>query len=136
MDDDRWTRETQSFLGWPPLTAALTQPQPNTTVGTVTGAIDVDTAPILGAALTRARGDCNAHLVIDLSAVTSMAAEGLYTLLVARHRHRISDGGHLAVVIDPWSRAISELHTVSLRASFDLHRTLTEALRSCAYVDI
>jgi hypothetical protein len=64
-----------------------------------------------------------------------MAAEGLYTLLVARHRHRTSNGGHLAVVVDPWSPAIPELHTVSLRVSFDLHRTLTEALRACAHAD-
>lgn len=135
MGDERWSRGTPSFPGWPPLTAALTQPQFNTTVCTVTGVLDADTAPDLGAALGRACRDANAHLVIDLSAVTSMTAEGLYTLLVARHRHRISDGGHLAVVIDLYSSAISELHLVSLKASFDVHRTLNEALRACGYAD-
>ena len=135
MGDEHWTRGTQSFPGWPPLTAALTQPQPSTTVCTVTGSIDARTAPILGDALARARSDGNAHLVIDLSAVTSMDSEGLYTLLVARHRHIVSRGGHLAVVIDPNSPAIVELHTVSLRASFDLHHTLIDALDACADAD-
>jgi hypothetical protein len=64
-----------------------------------------------------------------------MDSEGLYTLLVARHRHKVSHGGHLAVVIDPNSPAIVELHTVSLKASFDLHHTLIDALRACADAD-
>ncbi len=131
MGNERWTCEDQPFSGWPPLTAALTQPQPNTTVCTVTGTIDETTAPILSDALAQARSDGNSHLVIDLSAVTSMDSEGLYTLLVARHRHRTGRGGHLAVVIDPCSPAIAELHAVSLKASFDQHRTLTEALHAC-----
>lgn len=135
VGDERWAHGTQSFPGWPPLTAALTQPQPFTTVCTVTGTVNVDTAPVLRDALARARGDGNAHLVIDLSAVTSMDSEGLYTLLVARHRHKVSHGGHLAVVIDPNSPAIVELHTVSLKASFDLHHTLIDALRACADAD-
>ena len=131
MGDEGWARERRSFPGWPQLTAALAQPQPNTTVCTVTGVVDMDTVPILSAALAQAHRDGNLHLVIDLSAVTSMTAEGLYTLLVARHRHQMGDVGHLAVVVDPRSSAISELHAVSLRASFDLHHTIIEALQAC-----
>jgi hypothetical protein len=65
-----------------------------------------------------------------------MTAEGLYTLLVARHRHRISEGGYLAVVIHPHSSAIPELLTVSLKAAFDSHRTLPAALRACEYAQV
>jgi anti-anti-sigma factor len=104
-------------------------------VCTVAGNIDEDTAPVLSDALDRARGDANAHLVIDLSAVISMDSDGLYTLLVARHRHRTSGGGHLAVVIDSGSPTIPELHIVSLNASFELHATLTEALHACVRWD-
>ncbi|MGH3696897.1 MAG: STAS domain-containing protein [Pseudonocardiaceae bacterium] len=131
VGNERCACETRPLPGWPPLTAALTQPQSNTTVCTVTGTIDVDLAPILSDALAQARGDGNAHLVIDLSAVTSMDSEGLYTLLVARHWHRTGHGGHLAVVVDPGSTAIVELLAVSLKAAFDLHHTLTGALHAC-----
>lgn len=136
MGDERWARATRWFPGRSPLTAALTQPQLNTTVCTVIGAIDLDTAPVLATALAHALRDSNAHLIIDLSAVTSMTAEGLYTLLVARHRHGMSDGGYLAVVMDPYSSAIPELLAVSLSASFDSHRTLTAALRVCEHAGV
>lgn len=130
VGDERWARATQWFPASPPFTAALTQPQPDITVCTVVGGIDVDTASVLDAALTRALRDDNGNLVIDLSAVTSMTAEGLYTLLVARHRHGMSAGGYLAVVMDPYSPTIPELLAVSLTASFDSHRTLPAALRA------
>src|SRR5918997_997367 len=73
----------------------------------------------------------NAHLVIDLSTVTSLDSAGLYALLEARHKHSISGGGHLAVVVDWNSQAIPELHIVALQATFDLHHNLTEALHAC-----
>jgi anti-anti-sigma factor len=101
----------------------------------VTGVINADTAPSLNDALVRAQGG-DAHLVIDLSAVTSMDSDGLYILLVARHRHRTGGGGHLAVVIDSDSPAIPELCIVSLKASFDLHHTVAEALHACANTGI
>lgn len=111
----------------------LTRPQPDTTVCTAIGKIDMDTTPVLRDALAEARGDDNAHLVIDLSAVTSMDSTGLYVLFEALHKHTISDGGHLAAVIDTNSRrAIPELHLVALEATFDLHHDLTGALLACA----
>jgi len=41
-------------------------------VCTVTGAVDWTTSPLVRDALTETRRDDNVHLVIDLSAVTSM----------------------------------------------------------------
>jgi anti-anti-sigma regulatory factor len=81
------------------ITAALAQPQPDTTVCTVTDAINRDTTPVLRSALAQAPRDDNAHLVIDLSAVTSMDLAGLHSLLEARRKHNIDGGGHLVVVV-------------------------------------
>ncbi|MDQ4093464.1 MAG: STAS domain-containing protein [Actinomycetota bacterium] len=94
--------------------------------GTISG-----TAPVLRDALIRARRDDNPHLVIDLSAVTSMNATGLYVLFEALKNHNLG-GGHLAVVVDPHSQAIHELHIVALEAAFDLHHDLARALHACA----
>lgn len=108
----------------------MSQPQPNTTVCTVTGKISRDTTPLLRDALTDPRRDNNAHLVIDLSAVTSMDATGLYLLFEALNEHNLG-GGHLAVVVDPRSQAIPELHIFALEAAFDLYRELARALHAC-----
>lgn len=65
-------RETLSRpSGAPTITAALSRPQPDITVCTVTGTVNPDTTPILRKALAEGRQDDNAHLVIDLSTVTS-----------------------------------------------------------------
>ena len=114
----------------PTITAALTVPQPNTTVCTVTGFIAADTTAILRDALAKACGDDNAHLVINLSTVTSMDSAGLYALLEARHKHDIGGGGHLAIVIDTNSEAIPELYIIGLQAAFEVHNDLAGALQS------
>ena len=127
---------------WPPetpprpgeastLTAALSQPQPDTTVCTVTGKINADTTPVLRDALAQARRDGNVNLVIDLSTLTSMDAVGLYALFEALRRHNLG-GGHLAVVVDSNSQSLHELHIVALEAAFDLHPDLARALHACA----
>lgn len=126
-------RETPSRpSGAPTVTAALSRPQPDITVCTVTGTVNPDTTPILREVLAEGRKDDNVHLVIDLSTVASLDSVGLYTLLEARHKHSINGGGHLAVVVDANSQAIPELHIVVLDAMFDLHHELAEALQACA----
>jgi anti-anti-sigma regulatory factor len=60
---------------------------------------------ILRNALAEGRQDDNAHLVIDLSTVTSLDPVGLYTLLEARNKHGFNGGGHLAVVVDANSKS-------------------------------
>lgn len=133
MSGEAWPQKTPPCRpGAQALTAALSQPQPDTTVCTVTGKISGDTAPVLRDALIQAHRDDNAHLVIDLSAVKSMDATGLYTFFEALHRHDIEAGGHLAVVVDRRSQAIHELHIVALEATFDLHHNLAGALQACA----
>ncbi len=114
------------------ITVEFTHPQPNIIVCTVTGVITADTAPVLSEALTRPHdGDHTRHLIIDLSAVTSLDSDGLYTLLVARHQHT-TGGVHLAVVINPHSPTIAELYLVSLQASFEVYDSLPAALQACA----
>jgi hypothetical protein len=96
----------------------------------------MDTTPALRDAIAEARGDHNTHLVTDLSAVTSTDSTGLYVLFEALHKYTISDGGHLAAVIDTNSRrAIPELHLVALEAAIDLHHDLAGALHACANAD-
>ena len=131
-----WSPETPPCpAGASTITAALSQPQPNTTVCTVTGKISRDATRFLREALTQARRDDSAHLVIDLSAVTSMDATGLYALFEALGKHNIGGGGHPAVVVDPHSPAIHELHIVALQAAFDLRHHLAGALQACANAD-
>jgi anti-anti-sigma regulatory factor len=115
-------------------TAVLSRPQLSTTVCTVTGTLNTSTTPVLRDALVEAQHDDNAHLVIDLSTVISMDADaaGLYTLLEACYTHDINGGGLMAVVVDPHSQAIPELHIATLEATFDLHHNLTDALHACA----
>lgn len=128
-----WPRQTPPCpAGASKITTALSQLQPDTTVCTVTGKISGDATPVLGDAITQACCEGNAHLVVDLSAVTSMDATGLYGLFQALRKHNRCGGGHLAVVVDPRSQAIHELHTVALEAAFDLHHDLARALHACA----
>ena len=133
---EAWSQEKPPCRpGAQAITVALSQPQPDTTVCTVTGTISADTSSILREALAQARRDDNAHLVIDLSAVTSMDATGLHALFEALSKHNLGGGGHLAVVVNPHSHVIHELHIVALQAAFDLHHHLAGALKACANAD-
>ena len=105
------------------------------TIWSLLGTVDWNTRPLVENALTQARQDDNAHLIIDLSAVTSMDSAGPYTLLEARFKHHLSGGGHLAVITDPNSYAIPELHMVALQAAFDIYPTLGDALYACINAD-
>ena len=136
MIDTDWSPQTSPCTsGIPIITVALSRPRPDTTVCTLTGAVDWNTTPLVRQALTEARQADNVHLIIDLSAVTSMNSAGPYTLLEARARHHLGGGGHLAVIANPDSHAIPELHIVALKASFDFHANLADALHACASVD-
>jgi len=100
-------------------------------VCTITGAINWNTTPLVRNALIEAQQNDNAHLVIDLSAVTFMDSAGPYTLLEARFKHHLSGRGHLAVIADPNSVTIPELQMVALQAAFDIHPTPVDALQAC-----
>ncbi|MCF6476803.1 STAS domain-containing protein [Nonomuraea sp. MG754425] len=62
------------------------------TVVTVTGELDMDTCPLLQAALARALP----RVAIDLSALTSADSYGL-TVLIAMHQHARASGGRALV---------------------------------------
>ena len=126
-----------SLSSWEPPAIAVTlnRHAHDTTVCTVVGTVDWNTRALLRNALVEADQDDNVHLVIDLSAVTSMDSAGPYTLLEARFRHGLKGAGHLVVVADPNSSAIPELQSVAIRAAFDVHPTLTDALHACARAD-
>ena len=135
LDTDCSWQTSLGSLETPAITVTLSRHQHETTVCTVVGAVDWKTRTPLRNALVEAGHDENVHLVIDLSAVTSMDSAGPYTLLEARFKHGLSGGGHLAVVADPNSCAIPELQGVAIRAAFDVHPTLADALHACAHAD-
>lgn len=113
------------------MVAVPSYPLPDTTVCVVIGEVGPATAPALRDALDEVVRDGNRHLVVDLSAVTSLDSNGLHALFAARHQHDMSGGGHLAAVLDSDARAIPELYLVALEMAFDLHNTLAGALDAC-----
>jgi len=133
MDSSEQTSPGSS--GTPAINVSLARHQRDTTVCTVAGAVEWNTRPFMRNALIAAGHEGNLHLVSDLSAVTSMDSVGPYTLLEARFKHHLNGGGHLAVITDPSSRAIPELHSVAIRTGFDVHPTLIDALHACAHAN-
>lgn len=114
--------------------ATLSCPQPDTTVCTVTGRVDLATAPILTDTLTEAVHDDRSHLVIDLSAATLLDSAGLQAVLEALDKYEIA--GHLAVVVDSNSKAITSPEITALDEFLDRHDDLVGALRACAGASI
>jgi anti-sigma B factor antagonist len=109
--------------------ARLSYPQPDVTVCTVAGDVDMVTRPALAERLRAAMHDDNRHLVIDLSAVAYFGSTGLHTLVEILDEHQ--GRGHLAVVLDANARAAASLRATGLDKVFDLHRELASALRAC-----
>ncbi len=114
--------------------ATLSCPQPDTTVCTVTGRVDLVTAPILTETLTEAVHDDRWHLVIDLSAATVLDPAGLQAVFEALDRYDID--GHLAVVVDASSEAITSPEITALAELLDRHDDLAGALLACASASI
>lgn len=115
------------------IAATLSCPQPNTTVCTVTGKVDLATAPLLADTLTDAVHDNRSHLVIDLSAVALLDSAGWQAVLEALDRYGID--GHLAVVVDSNSAA-TPADVTALDKFLDVHDDLTGALQACAQAAI
>ncbi|MGH3870829.1 MAG: STAS domain-containing protein [Pseudonocardiaceae bacterium] len=131
MPFDAISRETVS----PPsdgylVSATLSCPQPDTTVCTVTGRVDLITAPILIDTLTEAVHDDHSHLVIDLSAVTVLDPAALRTILEALDSYHID--GHVAVVVNSGDEAITAPEMSALAELLDMHDDLAGALQACA----
>ena len=107
------------------VTATLSCPQPDTTVCTVTGQVDLVTAAELTDTLTAAVHDDRSHLVIDLSAADVLDSAGLQAVFEILDTYDIP--GHVAAVVDPSSEAGTALDEL-----LDRHNDLTAALRACA----
>lgn len=95
------------------------------TVLTVTGEVDLATAPALENAIDAALGSEPAGLIIDLTAVTFLASAGM-AALVAAHQ-RAGDATAIAVVADGPATS-RQLKMTSLDQVFALHTTLDAAL--------
>jgi len=118
----------------PIVIATLSCSQPDTAVCRVTGSVDLVTAPVLAASLIEAINDDRPHLVIDLSHVTLLDSTGLHAVLDALDFYDID--GHLAIVIDSRSDAITRPEISELRAIVDIHHDRASAMRACARASI
>lgn len=114
--------------------ASLSCPQPDTTMCRVTGSVDLTTAPVLADRLIEAVHEGRPHFVIDLSAVAVLDSIGLQVVFDALDRYDIE--GHLAVVADVRSTALSRFDISALGDLVDIHHDLASALRACARASI
>ncbi len=121
-------------LDAPMVIATLSCPQPDTTVCRVTGSLDLVTAPALVDRLIEAVHDGQPHVVLDLSAVALLDSIGLEVVFDALDQHDIA--GHLAVVADSRSAAISRHDIDALDEVLDIHYDLASALRACSRASI
>jgi anti-anti-sigma factor len=121
-------------LGEPMVIATLSCRQPDTTVCTVTGRVDLVTAPALADKLIEAVHDGRSHLVIDLSAVTFIDPNALQAVCETLDCYDLD--GHLAVVVDPRSEVITRPDITTLGEVLDVHHDLAGALRACARASI
>ncbi|MGH3669884.1 MAG: STAS domain-containing protein [Pseudonocardiaceae bacterium] len=117
-------------LSGPMVIATLSCPQPDTAVCRVTGSVDLVTAPVLGSRLIEAIQNGRPHLVIDLSSVTLLDSIGLQTVLETLDQYDID--GHLAIVIDSRTEALTRLGSSALSELIDIHHDMASALRACS----
>ncbi|ONM50346.1 STAS domain-containing protein [Nocardia donostiensis] len=94
------------------------------TVLTVTGEVDLATAPALENAIDAILGAEPAGLVIDLTAVSFLASAGMAALVAAHQRAGTTS---IAVVADGPATS-RQLKMTSLDRVFALHTTLDDAL--------
>ncbi|MFF2391849.1 STAS domain-containing protein [Nocardia sp. NPDC058114] len=97
------------------------------TVLTVTGEVDLATAPALDATIEAILADKPAALVIDLTAVGFLASAGMATLVAAHQR--AGETTAIAVVADGPATS-RQLKMTSLDQVFAMHTTLDAALAS------
>ncbi|MBV8541197.1 MAG: STAS domain-containing protein [Pseudonocardiales bacterium] len=100
----------------------------------VVGGVVLATAPDLADKLGEAVHDGRPHVVIDLSAVTVHDSIGLQAVFAALDSCDIE--GHLAVVVDPRSAAVTRPDITALGDVIDIHHDLAGALRACARAPI
>ncbi|MDQ4105008.1 MAG: STAS domain-containing protein [Actinomycetota bacterium] len=121
---------TPPLLSGPMVITTLSCPQPNTTVCRVTGRVDLITVPVLTDGLIDALRDGRSHLVVDLSAASLVDSTAVLAAFDALDCYDID--GHLAVVIDPRSEALTRPEIAEMDEILDIHHDLAGALRACA----
>ncbi|MFY9808492.1 MAG: STAS domain-containing protein [Pseudonocardiaceae bacterium] len=117
-------------LGGPMIIATVSCPQPDTTVCRITGGVDLVNAPTLAEKLNEAVHEGRPHVVIDLSAIAHLDSIGLHVVFEALDGYEIE--GHLAIVVDPRSAAITRTEISALGELLDIHHDVAGALRACA----
>jgi anti-sigma B factor antagonist len=134
IDDQLDTVAPAAPRSGPIVIATLSCSQPDTAVCRVTGSVDLATAPVLASSLIEAVHDGRPHLVIDLSAVTHLYSTSLHAVLDALDFYDID--GHLAIVIDSRSDAITRPEISELSEIIDIHHDLGSAMRACARASV
>ena len=105
-----------------------TTPQQGALVVHVVGEVDLNSAPLLGAALEEALGTAGAPpVVVDLTDVEYLSAHGLTALVEARRR-ALAHRQPLRVVIDETRPVILPLEITGLDEILRLYRTVADAL--------
>ena len=99
---------------------------PSGRVITVTGELDVATAPALRARLTAAIDAGTQRLVIDLSAISFLDSVALATIVHAKQR--LPEDGRLALAVDPSSYVMLVFESGGLPKVLDLVDTRAQAI--------
>ena len=108
-----------------PLRCATTRPRPDVCVVHLAGELDMATVPVVARCLQHQTATRPAALVLDLGAVTLLAAAGVALLVDVQHDHR--GGLHLVGVAG--NRAVDRvLRITGLRSAFDVHDDLPALL--------
>jgi anti-sigma B factor antagonist len=99
---------------------------PSGLVLTVTGDLDIATAPALRDHLTAAIEAGRHQLVVDLSAISFLDSVALATIVHAKQR--LPEGGRLAVAVHPSSYVMLVFESVGLPKVLDLVETRAQAI--------
>lgn len=107
-----------------PLSVTTTVPRTGVAVLTVVGELDMQTVPVLDAALAEVRDD--ARVVLDLSRVSFLGSAGLHVLLTEQER-TLDTGRSLALVVS--SQLVRRpLEITGMVPLFEVHAELTAAV--------
>jgi anti-anti-sigma factor len=109
------------------LNATVQSTSPDTILCSVSGEIDLATAPSLQRELDDLIDRAPRHLVIDLTDVQFMGSIGLH-ILMHLHEAQLAAGHDLAVVVDHNDAATRLLHATGLDHVLNLHTELTTAM--------
>jgi anti-sigma B factor antagonist len=110
------------------LTMTTAWPRPDVCLVRLTGELDIATSPLLADYLREHTAGAPAYLLLDVSAVTFLAAAGI-NLIVTALRHQLGIRGEvrlIGVTDNPSVRRVLDL--TELRAQFTEHDDVEEAL--------